>query len=170
MIGGMSGQKNESDAKISYRNAAYNNTYPNLGDKDYGSSYQLRNNQNLPQIDPKNDPRNYNNLGGIIARKNDSLGALESKIRSTEKELNMVREKLENNNAIRIRPGAQSYYGNINRINNYTPSYKTSQPWATHDGINSIHAKPFESGLANKRQIPAYANTNAMYNYNIINR
>ena len=76
-MNGLNGQKNESDAKIHYRNNTYNNTYPMLGAKDYGSSYQLRNNQNVSGVINKDDPRNFNNLGGIITKKNDSLGALE---------------------------------------------------------------------------------------------
>lgn len=66
---------------------------------------------------------------------------LEKKIKSTELELNQVRERLEQKNPYQNhRSGIYSTYGNISRMNSHTyvPSYKTSQPWATHEGYDQI--------------------------------
>jgi hypothetical protein len=145
----MSTQKNESDHNINYRprvgqnqHQPNGNTYGfNLGGiKDYG----YNNGSNLPQL--MGDPKGYPDDG---RKRNDSLGALENRIKNTEMELNQVREKLEKTNANPyMQRGAASYYGDHSRVGSFAPSYRTSQPWATHEGITDVGGGRGRKGIS----------------------
>jgi len=165
-------EKNESDARNNYKNAPYHNSSYSLGGviskQDYTNAFAIRN--GLPPVKSNLEQEKYQ--GGLNGRKNDSLGMLENKIKSTEKELNQVREKLEKNNPyLNMRKGASSYYGNISKLNSYAPSYRTSQPWATHEGVKPAHGGPITCiGHNRERETPKYStNSLGMHNYHSAN-